>query len=266
MTMLRPMRYVLPLLLALAVLVTPATATPARSAPTELVYLALGDSVPSGTDLPDGVGYPRRLGQQLADASGRPIRLFNRARTGEQSAGVLGGQLADIRRLQPELVTLTIGANDFLIPGIECAAAALDENPQTQCSAPSLLSAVPTFERNLRAIMQLIVRETGATVVVTTYFNPFPRGSQCAPGLADLSLRFLNTTIADVVADAGDRAIVVDLAPVFSGHEGREPVGWFSPSTVRLACTDIHPNGNGHEAIAQAIWQSLAPRLALAGG
>ncbi len=259
------MRFVLPILFALVVLVTPAATIPVHGAPAELVYLALGDSVPSGTDLPDGVGYPRRLGQHLADASGRPIRLHNRARAGEQSAGVLAGQLADLRQLQPELVTLTIGANDFLIPGIECAAAALDENPQTRCSAPSLLSAVPTFERNLRAIVQQVVRETGATVAVTTYFNPFPRGSQCAPGLADLSLRFLNTTIADIAAEAGDRAVVVDLAPVFSGHEGREPVGWFTPSTVRLACTDIHPNGDGHEAIAQAIWQSLAPRLALAG-
>lgn len=263
MTMLRLIRLLTPVLLALALLAAPAAAVPARSAPGELVYLALGDSVPSGTGLTDGMGYPRRLGQQIADASGRTIRLLNRARDGEQSAGVIASQLADIRQVQPELVTLTIGANDFLLPAIECAAASLDENPQTQCSAPSLLSAVPLFERNLRAIVQQIVRETGASIAVTTYFNPFPRGSQCAPGLADVSLRFLNTTIADVVAEAGDRAMLVDLAPVFSGHEGREPVGWFSPNPTRIACTDIHPNGDGHEAIAQAFWQSLAPRLAV---
>jgi lysophospholipase L1-like esterase len=263
MTMPRMIRILTPLLLALALLTAPAAAVPVRSAPSELLYVALGDSVPSGTDLSDGVGYPRRLGQHLADASGRPIRLLNRARAREQSAGVLASQLADIRYLQPELVTLTVGANDFLLPAIECAAATLDENPGTQCSGPSLLSAVPAFERNLRAIVQQVVRETGASIVVTTYFNPFPRGSQCAPGLADVSLRFLNSTITDVVAEAGDRAMIVDLAPVFSGHEGREPVGWFSPNPTRIACTDIHPNGDGHEAIAQAIWQSLAPRLAL---
>lgn len=263
MTMPSFLRFLAPVIMALALLSAPPATVPAQSAPAEMVYLALGDSVPSGTDVSDGVGYPRRLGQQLADASGRPIRLLNRARNGEQSTGVLAQQIADVRQIQPELVTLTVGANDFLLPAIECAAASFDENSQTACSAPSLLSAVPAFERNLRAIIQQLVRETGASIVVTTYFNPFLRGSQCAPGLTDLSLRFLNTTIAQVAAEAGDRVVVVDLAPVFMGHEGREPVGWFAPSPLRIACTDIHPNGDGHEAIAQAIWQSLAPRIAL---
>lgn len=264
MTMIRPLSALTAILTALILLVVPPLTEPAAGAVGEIVYVALGDSVPSGTDLPDGMGYPRRLGQALADASGRPIRLFNRARPGEQSAGVLAGQLADLRRLQPEVVTLTIGANDFMVPAFECAAASLDDDPQTECSAPSLLGAVPAFERNLRSIIRQIVQETGATIVVTTYFNPFPRDSACAPGLADLSLRFLNTTIADVAAEAGDRAIVVDLAPVFLGHEGREPVGWFAASPGRVACTDIHPNGHGHDAIAQAIFSALGPRLALA--
>src|SRR5262249_17695203 len=156
----------------------------------ELTYLALGDSVPSGTDLPDGVGYPRRLGQQIADASGRPIQLVNRAQPGERSAGVLANQLDDIRTIQPELVTLTVGANDFLVPAFECASAELDDDPNTSCSGQSLLRTVPTFERNLRTILRRLVNETGATIVVTTYFNPFPRGSRCAPATTDLALRY----------------------------------------------------------------------------
>jgi hypothetical protein len=99
--------------------------------------------------------------------------------------------------------------------------------------------------------------------VVTTYFNPFPRGSRCAPGTTGLALRFLNTTISDVAAEFGDRGIVVDLAPVFRGHEGREPTGWFSHNPTRIMCTDIHPNAEGHDAIAHAIWTALSPRLAL---
>jgi lysophospholipase L1-like esterase len=253
-----------PLLLALAVLLTPAATLAAQGSAPELLYLALGDSVPSGTDLPDGVGYPRRLGQQLADVSGRPIQLVNRAQAGERSAGVLANQIGDVRALQPELVTLTVGANDFLVPAFECASAGLDDNPDTKCSGTSLLRAVPAFERNLRAILRQLVTETGATVVVTTYFNPFARGSRCAPGTTDLALRFLNTTIADVSSEFGDRGVLVDLAPVFKGHEGREPTGWFSPSPARIACTDIHPNAEGHDAIANAIWGALSPRLALA--
>jgi lysophospholipase L1-like esterase len=265
----RFVRPLAPTVLALAVLLAPVAVQSAQSqsvqgTPAELLYLALGDSVPSGADLPDGVGYPRRLGQALADAGSRPIKLVNRAQAGERSAGVLASQMGDIRTAQPELVTLTVGANDFLVPAFECASASLDENPDTKCAGSSLLRAVPAFERNLRAILNRLVTETGATIVVTTYFNPFPRGSRCAPGTTDLALRFLNTTISDVAAEFGDRGVVVDLASVFKGHEGREPTGWFSLSPTRIACTDIHPNADGHEAIAQAIWSTLAPRLALA--
>src|SRR4051812_8764989 len=127
------LRLLTPITLALAVLLMPVSASRAQGAPNELVYLALGDSVPSGTDVSDGVGYPRRLGQQLAEVSGRPIKLINRAVAGERSAGVLANQIGDVRTLQPELVTLTIGANDFLIPAYECAVASLDDNPNTQC-------------------------------------------------------------------------------------------------------------------------------------
>jgi lysophospholipase L1-like esterase len=256
-------RLLTPTLLALAMLLAPVAVQRAQGASTELLYLALGDSVPSGADLPDGVGYPRRLGQALTDAGSRPIRLVNRARAGERSDGVLASQIGDIRAIQPELVTLTVGANDFLIPGIECASASLDANPDTQCSGTSLLRAVPTFERNFRAILSRLVTETGATIVVTTYFNPFPRGSRCAPATTDLALRFLNTTISDVAAEFGDRGVVVDIAPLFKSHEGREPTGWFSPSPSRYACTDIHPNADGHDAIARAILSALAPRMAL---
>ena len=263
-SMSRFVRILTPILLALAVLLGPATSTRVQGAEGELLYLALGDSVPSGTDTADGIGYPLRLGQQIADASGRSIRLVNRAQSGERTAGVLATQMNDIREIQPELVTLTVGANDFLIPAIECASAAIDDRPDTKCSGQSLLRAVPTFERNLRAILGRLVNETGATVVVTTYFNPFPRGSHCAPATADLALRYLNRTIADVAAEFGDRNVVVDLAPLFKGHEGREPSGWFSPSPTRVMCTDIHPSPSGHDAIASAIMGALAPRLALA--
>ncbi|MCC7372501.1 MAG: SGNH/GDSL hydrolase family protein [Chloroflexi bacterium] len=256
-------RLLLPAILALTVVGWP-LAAPTLAAPPELLYLALGDSVPSGADLSDGIGYPYRLGQRLADASGRPVRLLNRARAGERSDGVLSSQMDDVRAIQPELVSVTVGANDFLVPAFECASATVDKNPQTRCDGMTLLRAVPQYESNLRAILHRLFSETGATIIVTTYFNPFPRGSACAPGTTDAALRFLNSTISDVAAEFAPRTMVVDLAPLFKGHEGREPTGWFSQSSLRVSCTDIHPNADGHDAIATAIWGGLAPRLALA--
>jgi lysophospholipase L1-like esterase len=257
-------RLTLPLLFASLLLTMPSLATPTPAASADISYLALGDSVPSGTDLVDGVGYPRRLGQLLADASGASVRLDNRARAGERSEGVLANQLDDLEAAGPRLITLTVGANDFLVPAIQCAAATVDNSSKTQCQASSLLRSGPAFERNYRAILHRLADETDATIAVTTYYNPFPRGSRCAPGMTDASVKLLNQTIADIAAESPDRVVVVDLAPLFKGHEGEAPAGWFSPSPYHLACTDIHPSADGHEAIAQALWRALSPRLDLA--
>ncbi|MFN8632837.1 MAG: SGNH/GDSL hydrolase family protein [Chloroflexota bacterium] len=262
--MLRFTRALIPLLLALGVLLAPASGVRAEAPGGELLYLALGDSVPAGTDLPDAYSYAPRLGQYIANATGRSVNLLNRARAGERSAGVLDHQIGDVRAIQPELVTLTVGANDLLVPGIQCADATFDGDTRTQCAPGALLRALPIFERNYRAILRKLVNETGATIVVTTYFNPFPRTSRCAPGTTDVALRLLNTTIEDVAAEFGDRDVVVDLAPLFKGHEGREPDGWFSPSmSTPFACADIHPDATGHDAIAQAIFGALASRVSL---
>ena len=253
-------------LLLAAVVALAAVALPGRAhgEAAELRYLALGDSVPSGTDVPEGNGYPKRLGQRLASELGRPVRLHNRARAGEQSAGVLMTQLDGLQEIAPELVTLTVGANDFLVPTFECIASKLDNTPGDRCNVADPRRTVPGLEANLRATLARLAGETDATIVVTTYYNPCPRRSRCAPGLADLSLGILNKAITSIAREYGDRTIVVDLLPVFRGHEGREPTGWFAPNPVRLSCSDIHPDADGHDAIAAAIWNALPPQLALA--
>jgi lysophospholipase L1-like esterase len=256
------LRLLLPFLLVVSILIVPSAAT-ATSAAGTIFYVALGDSVPSGTDLPGGVGYPRRLGQLLADANDLPVRLDNRARAGERSDGVLANQLQDLADGGPNLITLTVGANDFLIPAFECLAASLDSTPNTRCQMSNLLGTGSSFESNYRAILRRLVDETDANIAVTTYYNPFPRGSRCVPSLADSSVRMLNQAIGGIADEFGDRVTVVDLAPIFKGHEGSNPAGWFSPSPERIACTDIHPNAAGHEAIARALWNALKPRLAL---
>jgi len=254
-------RLILPVFFASLLLTTPTFATPAPAAETDVSYVALGDSVPSGADLTDGVGYPRMLGQYLADASSLPVRLDNRAKAGERSDGVLANQLSDLGDAHPSLITLTVGANDFLVPAIECAAATVDDSPRTRCQVSNLLGSAPSFERNYRSILRRLISETDAVIAVTTYYNPFPRGSRCAPSVTDTSVRMLNQTIADLAAEAGERVVLVDVAPLFKGHEGQAPAGWFSPSPLNLACTNIHPNADGHAAIAQALWNAVSPRL-----
>ena len=255
-------RYLLPLLCAIIIVATPQpTASVALMAAGELAYLALGDSVASGAELGDAVSYPRRLGERLANETGRPLRYWNRARDGEQSGGVVAGQLDAISEFGPELVTLTVGANDFLVPTFECIATSIDSVPGINCRLPDPRTTLPALEANVRQILDRLTAETEATIAVTTYYNPFPPGSRCAPGLAEVSLRHLNAAIARAVARYPERAVLVDLLAVFRGHEGREPAGWFMRNRLGLACSDIHPSPDGQSAIADAVWDAVAGRV-----
>jgi lysophospholipase L1-like esterase len=246
------------LLLSALILATPLVApTPALGMAGEIAYLALGDSVASGAEAGEVAAYPRRFGSRLADEAARPVRLWNRARAGEQSSGVLEGQLEGLAEFAPRVATLTVGANDFLIPTIECAITALDATPGVDCQLPDPRTTLPALEANLHQILDRLTGETDAVVAVTTYYNPFPRGSRCAPGVADLALRHLNGSIARAVTDFQGRAVLVDLGSVFRGHEGQEPSGWFMRNALGLACADIHPNAAGQSAIAEAVWDAL---------
>jgi lysophospholipase L1-like esterase len=251
---------VLPTFLTFVVL---AWSLPVVGASDEIAYLALGDSVASGAVLGEAASYPRLLGHRLANETGRSVRYLNRARAGEQSAGVVAHQLDGLAEFQPGIVTLTVGANDFLVPTYECIISSVDRAPGLACNAPDPRTVLPSLESNLRAIVGRVARDTSATLVITTYYNPFPRGAECGSILADAAMHQLNAVIARAASEAPDRAVVLDLMPVFRGHEGQEPSGWFLPNPLRLACADIHPGVQGQAAIAGAVWDLLTSRRAI---
>jgi lysophospholipase L1-like esterase len=235
---------------------------PVLGAPNEIAYLALGDSVASGAGLGEAASYPRLLGQRLANETGRFVRYSNRARAGEQSAGVVAHQLDGLAEFRPGIVTLTVGANDFLAPAHQCIVSSVDRTPGLTCDVPDPRGVLPNLESNLRTIVRRVARETSATLVVTTYYNPFPRGAECGSIVVDAAMQQLNLVIARAASEAPDRAVVLDLLPVFRGHEGEEPAGWFLPNPLRVDCTDIHPGVQGQAAIAAAVWDLLASRRA----
>src|SRR6266508_3005381 len=255
-------RTLAPLLIAVALLLPPWPGPPAALGATgEIGLLALGDSIAAGADLGEEWSYPRRLGQRVANETGLAVRYLNRSRPRERSGGVLAGQLYGLAEFAPRLVTLTVGANDYLVPSFECVASRIDDVPALSCNPPDLSATTPTLESNLRQILDRLTSETDASIAVTTYYNPYPRGSPCAPGVADLSVRYVNAAISRVVAEFGERATLVDLMLLFRGHEGRAPVGWFAPSPLSVLCLDIHPNAEGQSAIASAVWDAIGSRL-----
>ena len=76
------------------------------------LYVALGDSTGVGLGSRNG-GYPQRLLGRLRTL--RPhFRLLNLSQSGARSLDVLQGQVPDLLKVRPALVTIAIGINDVV--------------------------------------------------------------------------------------------------------------------------------------------------------
>jgi lysophospholipase L1-like esterase len=233
-------------------------------------YLALGDSVAAGQGAsgPDRFGYVGLFRRSFqADHRGKE-RFANLAVPGESSVTFLGGQMA--RTLETindpdtniQVVTLTLGANDFLPPVIiePCAS-----DPGDVACQLAVTTALTTFAGSYLAILaQLdiaLAQDPGeGRILVTTYYNPFdgtgdPREApvdavllgrdgaiDCAANLRDPVKVGLNDIIVCVGGLAG--AEIVDVYPLFNDA---------APALTHIAEGEIHPNNDGHQAIADAV-------------
>jgi lysophospholipase L1-like esterase len=233
-------------------------------------YLALGDSVAAGQGArePDRFGYVGLFQRSFQADHQRNERFANLAVPGESSATFLGNQMA--RALETindpdtnvQVVTLTLGANDFLPPVITepCAS-----DPEDVACQLAVATALTTFSGNYLAILaQLdiaLAQDPGeGRILVTTYYNPFdgtgdPRegpvdavllGSDgavdCGANLGDLIKVGLNDITTCVGGLMG--AEIVDIHPLFKDA---------APALTHIAEGDIHPNNDGHRAIADAV-------------
>lgn len=94
-----------------------------------LLYVAIGDSAAQGigASRPDR-SYVGVIADGLRDVTGRSVRVVNLSVSGATTTLAVRDQLPRFRKLQPDVVTVSIGANDIA-----------DWNPVT-------------FERNIRSI------------------------------------------------------------------------------------------------------------------
>jgi lysophospholipase L1-like esterase len=233
-------------------------------------YIALGDSVAvgQGASRPDRFGYVglfRRFFR--ADHQGKE-GFANLAVPGESSVTFLGGQMT--RALETindpntniEVVALTLGANDLLPPIITepCTS-----DPEDVACQLVVTTALTTFAGSYLAILaQLdiaLAQDPGeGRILVTTYYNPFdgtgdPREApvdaallggdgavDCAANLRDPVKVGLNDIIVCVGGIMG--AEIVDVYPLFNDA---------APALTHITEGDIHPNNDGHQAIADAV-------------
>lgn len=81
--------------------------------PGELTYVALGDSAAQGLGASSAQkGYVGLIAERLAQKSGKSVKIINVSKSGAKVSDVLQDQLPMIKRINADLVTIEIGAND----------------------------------------------------------------------------------------------------------------------------------------------------------
>ena len=121
--------------------------------PGELLYVALGDSAAQGlgASKPDN-GYVGLIANQITSVTGRRVRVVNLSTTGATAFDVRANQLPRLAQLQPDIVTIDIGANDA-VRGTPVASFRSDFEAIIQALPPgrSAVADIPYFGGRIRA-------------------------------------------------------------------------------------------------------------------
>ncbi len=80
----------------------------------EITYVALGDSAAQGlgASKPQN-GYVGLIANEIAQKSGKSVRVVNVSKTGAKIQDVLDSQLDAIKDIKADIITIEIGANDI---------------------------------------------------------------------------------------------------------------------------------------------------------
>lgn len=80
----------------------------------EFVYVALGDSAAQGigASSPDN-GYVGLLAKDIANKTGKSVKVVNISVSGAKIQDVIGKQLPELAKYKPDLITVGIGSNNI---------------------------------------------------------------------------------------------------------------------------------------------------------
>ena len=198
--------------------------------PSELTYLALGDSYTIGTGAShESRNFPSLLALQLQAATGREVRVVNPAVNGFTTIDVLAREIGFIERLHPDVITVLIGVND-LVRGRTAE--------QYRESLVEIYEAIVTVELPRGRVAAISIPDWSVSPSARDYGDP-------------LSLRRATDAFNAVARDeAGRRAFTwVDITPV--SRLGVSSAGWFSAD-------DLHPSDIQYAAWAEEIWRHVS--------
>jgi lysophospholipase L1-like esterase len=193
-------------------------------------YVALGDSLTAGRgdEGRDGrpVGWAQRLADILSVRTAVRCRLVNLAVDSATAGQVLGKQLPAVTACRPDLVSVTVGLNDVRIRGFDELGFKADLGQLLEALAATQATVLTCTLPDVTAIMAL------------------------APDLAEIARDRLRVA-SDIIREQAESygTLCLDL---WSMPEAADP--------ELYAADHVHPNGRGHQLLAAACADALAPR------
>jgi len=246
-------------------------------------YVALGDSIAAGAGLPlmmDGTAedtacgrsasaYPHLVAQYLHTTSFAHIACGGATASNLYNSQTVGGNAlapqidAAFANGRPDVITLTIGANDLgwssvvgqCYRGGTCGSTAQNIG---------LTGARAYLRAKLAWALFRIDQKSGFNmpkVIVTGYFAPFAADKTCMDthGLTAANMQWLNGQEMQLSQAIKSVATVTHLAtyvqPDFTGHELCSSSPWIQGLT---SPAPFHPTAAGQQAIANTVEAALA--------
>jgi lysophospholipase L1-like esterase len=221
------MRSIRPLILLVLLPLGGCRRSPPASA-SEIRYLALGDSFTAGTGNQPADAFPERLAS-LWRAHGRRVTLENVAVNGYTTEDVRGRELPKVAPFHPTLVTLAVGANDY-VRG----------------------SGADAYRSRVRVLLREIIDAGVAPNRIVALPQPDWSLSPAAASFGDsrqigAAIVAFNTILRDEARAAG--ALYVDLYPLM--HQQAE--------AKMVAGDGLHPSARAHAEWASALYEQVAP-------
>ena len=223
---------------------TPSSSSGPTPAPRAVSIVALGDSVPRGTNC-DCTPYPELTATDLSTGAEVKVTAMNDSVAGFTTQAVLRQLTSDQQVIKDvsgaDTVEIEVGANDVA------------HSPSCGTSLDCYTGDVPPMEQNLSGIVARVHELTAGhavLVVLLDYWSVWLGGAYAAEqGEAYVATvqqltDDVNTAIKSVAADSG--SAYIDLRAAFKGPD------YSYDETHYLSDDGDHPNAAGHQQIATA--------------
>ncbi len=245
-------KYIKPLIFILALLIVFGTYKLFSKKSGEIRYIALGDSIAAGVNSYGAIdyGYTDYIEDYLLRNDRLGFYTNSFAESGYTTRDVMNdindnkvvevdGKKVYLKEAlrESDLVTLTIGANDFFKEiSLDAVKDLVTDMEKTKKEADNIAIEV-------KNTIILIKKYAKNKIVVTGYYNPFPRLLMFKDNLDEV-IKYFNYSLEEICEELG--VYYVDIFDKFDGNKDVLPNPF-----------NIHPNKKGYEIIANEIIKTI---------